>query len=76
MKVRELIEQLSKHDPELEILCVSEDLEQLQVRLFHVDDVNSKDAEICRSSDNELMMKCGTSPVVRKFVVLNITVDV
>jgi hypothetical protein len=79
MKVRELQEKLGKLDPELEVLCYSED-EKLLVEgrgfiLFDVLAVNTAEAERLRLDDGTPYLKFGRSPAATTIVTLEATAD-
>lgn len=79
MKVRELQQQLNKLDPDLEVLCFSED-EILQskgqmFRLFDIAAVSTTQAEMVRLEDNTPYLKLGKSPASKSLATLEITLD-
>ncbi len=77
MKVRELREQLSKLDPELEVVCYSEDEKLLtQGRgfiLFDVTAINTTEAEQLRLDDGTPYLKFGKSPAASAIATLEVT---
>jgi hypothetical protein len=79
MKVRELQEKLGKLDPELEVLCYSED-EKLLVEgrgfiLFDVLAVNTAEAEQLRLDEGTPYLKFGRSPAATAIATLEVTSD-
>ena len=79
MKVRELQQQLNKLDPDLEVLCYSED-EILQSKgrmlcLFDIAAVGTTQAEMVRLEDNTPYLKLGKGPDSKNLAILEITVD-
>lgn len=79
MKVRELQQKLNKLDPDLEVLCYSED-EILQSKgrmlcLFDIAAVSTTQAEMVRLEDNTPYLKLGNGPDSKNLAVLEITVD-
>lgn len=79
MKVRELQEHLSKLDPELEVLCYSED-EKLLVEkqgfiLFDILAVSAAEAERLRLEDGTPYLKFEQGPASVAMVTLEVTSD-
>lgn len=79
MKVRELLQHLNKLDPDLEVLCYSED-ETLQskgqlFRIFNLEAVETINAERLRLQDNTPYLKFGKGPDSETLVTLEITLD-
>jgi hypothetical protein len=79
MKVRELQQQLNKLDPDLEVLCYSED-EILQskgqvFRIFNIEAVDATHAERVRLQDNTPSLKLGKGPNSEVLATLEITLD-
>jgi hypothetical protein len=77
MKVRELQQQLSKLDPNLEVLCYSED-EILQsegqvFRLFDIESVSTTHGEKVRLKDNMPYLKLGQGPDSEVLAILTVT---
>ena len=79
MKVRELIEKLKQQDPELEILCYSEDTNLLPpkhgFRLFHIENVTNAEGEKVRVDDQIPYLKFGKSSISQKLAIIEITSD-
>ncbi len=77
MKVRELQEHLSKFDPELEILCYSEDEKVLTEKrgfiLFDILAVNASEAERVRLEDGTPYLKFERGPNSVAMATLEIT---
>jgi hypothetical protein len=79
MKVKELQQQLSKLDPDLEILCYSED-EALQdkdqvFRLLDIESVTTSEGERIRLDDGTPSLKFGKSPESEIIALLNVLSD-
>jgi len=79
MKVRELQEQLSKLDPELDVVCYSED-ERLLVKgrdfiLFDILAVSTAEAERLRLNDGTPYLTFDTGPASAAIATLEITSD-
>lgn len=79
MKVRELQEKLSKLDPEMEVVCYSED-EKLLVEdrgfiLFDVFAVNTAEAERLRLDDGTPYLKFGKTSSATTIATLEVTAD-
>lgn len=79
MKVRDLQELLSKLDPQLEVLCYSED-EKLFAEgrgfiLFDVLAVSAKEAEHLRLDDQTPFLKFGGSAAATSIVIVEVTAD-
>jgi len=79
MKVRELQEHLSKFDPELDILCYSEDEKVLTEKrgfiLFDILAVNASEAERIRLEDGTPYLKFERGPNSVAMATLEITSD-
>ena len=79
MKVRELMAKLKKQDPNLEILCYSEDNDHLPpnlgFRLFHVENVTNVEGEMVRVEDQIPYLKIGSSMKSQKLAIVEITSD-
>ena len=79
MKVRELQEELNKLDPELEVLCCSEDQRLLAEGrgfiLFDVSAVNTAEAETFRLDDETPYLKLGKVPGATAVATLEVTSD-
>jgi hypothetical protein len=79
MKVRELQQQLSRLDPDLEVLCYSEDA-TLQgkgqlFRLLDIEAVSTTQGERIRLDDGTPYLKLGNSPTSVVLAVLEVTSD-
>lgn len=79
MKVQQLQEQLSKLDPELEILCYSED-ETLLTKdrglvVLDIVAVNTSEAERLRLDDGAPYLKFGKGPASFPLATLEVTAD-
>jgi hypothetical protein len=79
MKVRELHEHLSKLDPQLDVVCYSED-EKLSVKgrgfiLLDVLAVDTIQAERLRLDDGTPYLKFGKSPTASAIATLEVTTD-
>jgi len=79
MKVRELQEHLSKLDPELEVLCYSEDEKLLTEKrgfiLFDILAVNTSEAERLRLEDGTPYLKLERGPNSVAMATLEVTSD-
>jgi hypothetical protein len=79
MKVRELQEQLSKLDPQLEVVCYSEDEKLLAEGrgfiLLDVVAVNITEAARLRLDDRTPYLKFGKSPAASAIATLEVTTD-
>lgn len=79
MKVRELQEHLSKLDPELDVLCYSEDEKLLTEKrgfiLFDISDVNTSEVERLRLEDGTPNLKFVRSPNSVIMATLEVTSD-
>lgn len=79
MTVRELVEKLSKFDPDCPVVCYSEDealVPKSQLfRLLDIVWVDAADAEGCRLEDGTPYLKIGKSNVSREVVLLEVTLD-
>jgi len=79
MKVRELQQHLSKLDPQLEVVCYSEDDKFLvKGRLFILLDILAVDtiqAERLRLDDGTPYLKLGESPAASRVATLDVTAD-
>ncbi|HEY3373742.1 MAG TPA: hypothetical protein VGK02_01590 [Candidatus Aquicultor sp.] len=79
MKVRELQQELSKLDPELEVICYSEDDNLLEegmgFRLLDIEAVNTTQGERVRLDDRfrTPYLKLGKSPHSEIFAVIEVT---
>ncbi|MDV6251059.1 hypothetical protein [Vibrio sp. EA2] len=79
MKVKELQEKLASLDPELQLICSSEDEEMLAdnelFKLFEVLDVNVVNAERMRDAYRKPTLKIGDSEYSMPIVIVNISND-
>lgn len=79
MKVRELQERLSKLDPELDILCYTEDAKFIvadtHFRLLEIEDVSLTHGEQVRLDDGTPYLKLGKSPTSVALITLVVTAD-
>jgi hypothetical protein len=79
MKVRELQEHLSKLDPELDVLCYSEDEKLLTEKrgfiLFDILAVNTSEAERLRLEDGTPYLKFERGPNSVAMATLEVTSD-
>ncbi len=73
MKVRELAERLNALDPELEVLCYSED--NVQVRLLEIINIGSIEGEIIRRDDQVPAIRFGRSPRSKEHAGIELTSD-
>lgn len=66
MKVRDLLDQLSQLDPDLEVVCYSEDEAAFQKKqlFFTTDKISSVNAEVSRNEDGLPLIRFqGNKPV-------------
>ena len=79
MKVKELIAQLEKLDPNLDVYCASDDdipvVKDRAVIAFHVDDPSEVHANLYRDKDGVLCVQAMGSEHKYKIAVLNIVLD-
>ena len=79
VKVRELIEQLSKIDPESKVLCYSEEQELLQpgsgFRLLEINGVTNNKGEPRRLDDGTPSIKFGPGPTSQQFAFIDVAAD-
>ena len=79
MKVRELQEQLSKLDPQLEVICYCEDEklanESRRFILLDVVAVNTTEAKRLRLDDGTPYLKFGKGPDASTIATLEVTTD-
>jgi hypothetical protein len=79
MKVRELLAQLNQMDPELEVLCYSEDSAILPpqhgFRLFDIEATSIVEGEKTRGDDQIPSLKLGKGPQSQKHAIIEITSD-
>jgi len=77
MKVKDLQEKLSKFDPELDVLCYSEDeallLDGHNFRIIEIESIDSVDSEKCSTDDGVKTLKLGKSDHSQEHVTLNVT---
>lgn len=79
MKVKELIAALSKLDPDLPVICYSED-EALQAeghmfRLLEINHVDALEGEMMRDDNGVATLKLGNSPLSTKMASIDVTTD-
>jgi hypothetical protein len=79
MKVGELQQQLSKLDPDVEVLCYSED-EALRgknqaFRLLDIECVSTAEGERIRLDDERPYLRLGKSPESMVIAILEVTAD-
>ena len=79
MKVKDLIAELEKFDPELDVVCYSEDEALLPpghlFRLFDIEDVAASEGEWRKGDDGVPSMKFVSSESARKHVFIHVTSD-
>ena len=79
MKVRKLQQLLSKLDPELHVLCYTEDTNLVaaenQFRLLEIEEVNTTQGELVRLDDGTPYLKLGEGPTSRTLATLVVTGD-
>jgi hypothetical protein len=79
MKVRELREELRRLDPELEVVCCSDDKKLLAEGrgfvLLDVAAVTPTEAEVFRLDDGTPYLKFGKSPTSSAIAILEVTAD-
>lgn len=79
MKVKELIKQLNQFDPEIEVLCYSEDKILIApnhlFRLLDIDGVDIVEGEKRRGDDQIPSLKLGKTSLSQKHAVIEVTSD-
>ncbi len=79
MKVRRLIEELEKLDPEMAVLCYTEDPDLLAenqgFKLFEIEGVQGSEGERSKTDDGIPTLKLGRGPHSEKLAILNVTAD-
>lgn len=79
MKVKELIAVLSNQNPELDILCYTEDKQFLQgnnkFRLIEIDNISTIEGEKQRDADGFPTLKLGSNGYSEKHVIINLLTD-
>lgn len=79
MKVRELVERLEQVDPELDVVCYSEDEALLAsghiFRLLEISGVDTTEAEPVRGADEVPSLKLGKGPGSVRLAVIEVTSD-
>lgn len=79
MKVRQLLEKLSKLDPELEVFCYTEEPVPFPdghgFRLLDIDSVDVKEAEKRRGEDRVPTVAFGKSSYAKTFAFINVIQD-
>jgi hypothetical protein len=75
MKVRELQQQLSKLDPDLEVLCYSENvvLKGREQVLLDIEAISAMHGEQIRLDDGTLYLKFGKGTASAVFAILEVT---
>ena len=79
MKVKELIEKLNSMDPDLDVLCYTEDeslvgKENLG-RALEVIEISRTDMEVSRNEDGVVQIKFTSSELSKPYVLFEITSD-
>lgn len=76
MKVRELLKALSEYDPELDVLCYTEDEALLSeghlFRILDIDQISVIDAEKCRGEDGVASLKIGSNQLSSPHVTIDV----
>ena len=80
MKVKDLVERLNKFDPELKVLCSTEDSELLApkhlFRLLDIHDVSVVEAELTRGEADQVpSLKIGHTSLSQKHVIIEVISD-
>jgi hypothetical protein len=79
MKVRELQQRLNKLDPELEVLCYTEDIKLVEgnmgFRLLDIENVDTTQGEQVRLDDGTPHLKLGKGPASVTLATLEVTAD-
>lgn len=79
MKVRELMEKLSKLDPDLTVAAYTEDPDLLaeghMTRVLEASDVTEIEGEIRREDSGYLSIKFGSGPRSTKWALIDVTTD-
>jgi len=79
MLVRQVQQQLSQLDPELELLCYAEDEAQQGdghfFRLLDIEAVSTTEGEMVRGDDRIPSLRLGKSDVSKVFAILEVTSD-
>lgn len=73
MKVKELIAALSKLDPDLPIICYSEEADA--IRVLEIDGVDTLEGEKIRDEKNVATLNLGNSLYSTKIATINVTLD-
>ena len=73
MKVKDLISQLKKFDPELDLICYQDT--DLGFEIYEINSVSENEGEKTRLPDQTPSIKFGKSSVSTKFALLDITSD-
>ena len=79
MRVRELMERLERFDPDLEVLCATEDDELLPpghgFRLLEINELSPVEGEKRRGDDQIPTLALRRSELSEKFVLIDVTAD-
>lgn len=80
MKAKDLIDKLSKLDPDLEVLCYIEEDENIfkdghMFRLLDITAVSKSQGEISRGEDEIVSMKFNRSDTSREVITIEVTSD-
>ena len=79
MKVKDLINQLSKYNPNSDVLCYTEEeglvAKKHIFRILHIEDVSKVNATKCRSNDHLPSLKFEESNLSEEHVLLNVVGD-
>ncbi len=79
MKVKDLINAISNLDPEMDVICYSEDEKlfsgQHQFRILEIEGVDITEAEKRRGKDGIPTLKLGRSEYSKKLVTLSVTTE-
>ena len=77
MKVKDMLEKLSKFDPELGIVCSCEDesIAPKGFKLFEIQTIDEASGQRCRTEDGapSIAFKYGSAPGTIKLVIMDIT---
>jgi hypothetical protein len=79
MKVKELVEALGKLDPQLEVLCYTEEQDLLaknhMFRLLDIESVEVSEGTQVRGQDGVPSLKLGKGDLSKKFAFINVMSD-
>lgn len=77
MKARELLEQLSSVDPDMDVLCYTEDSrllnEGMGFRILEIEAIDQNEAALVRLDDDTPYLKLGKSDGSKKLLILSVT---